>query len=148
MKTLPTLTDGKGRIYIYRTESSTKSSLQYGYGIKKNTTFCSVGDTAYELMWEAFRYIDLPEGQYEVTCGNDILKKVDFWSSKGHFQKGVNRIQVSILSDSETFIKADAAKEKPFFQPILVKPEQGHKEMHSLPYQKNAIRIAGGKITM
>lgn len=147
IKTLPPLTEGKGRLYIYRTEGSTKSSLQYGYGIAKNPTLFTVDDDAYELIWEAFKYIDLPVGQYEVTCGSDVLKKVDFWGGKGHFQRGVNKVQVSISNASETFVRLDGTKEKPFFQPIIVKTEQASEEILNLPYQKGAFERAGGKIS-
>ena len=116
---LPPPTDGKGRLYIYRTEASTKTSLHYGIGFEKNPTLYTVDNIAYELIWEAFKYIDLPEGQHEVTCGRDIVKKVDFWG-RGYFQKGENRIQVSILNASETFIRVDGTKEKPFFKPCTV----------------------------
>jgi hypothetical protein len=144
VSTLPVMAGGKGRVYIYRTESSTKSSLRYGYGIAKNPTFCTVGNTAYELIWEAFKYIEFPEGQYEVSCGNDIRKRDGIFSHK--FQKGENFIVLAISSGSEVFIRADAIKEKPFFQPILVKPEQAHEEMLNLPYQNRVFAMPGGKL--
>lgn len=146
-KTLPPLTDGNGRLYIYRAETSTKTSLQYGYGIAKNPTLFTVDDNAYDLIWEAFKYIDLPVGQYEVTCGSDVLEKVDFWSGKRQFKRGANKIQVSISNASETFVRLDGTKEKPFFQPIIVETEQGSKEMWKLPYQKVGFSLPQGKIS-
>lgn len=147
LKTFPPMKDGNGRLYIYRTETSTKSTLVVGYGLSKSVTTFTVDDTAYELIWETFRYFDLPEGQHEVTCGRDVIKKVDSWTGKRHYQRGVNKVQVSVSNASETFVRLDGTKEMPFFQPIIVKAGQGREEMLNLPYQKMAWVVEGGKIS-
>lgn len=148
--TLAKPVDGNGRLYIYRTKTSTKSSLQLFYGVAKNPTYFTVDDTAEELIWEAFKYIDVPEGYHEVTCGEDVLKGIpSIWNGyKGKFQKGQNKIQVLVSNGSETFIRLDAVKEEPFFQPIIVTVDQGREEMSNLPYQNKKFAVAGGKISI
>lgn len=138
---------GNGRLYYYRTGQSTDSSFQAGVGFIKNTTFCTIRGTAYELMWEAFKYIDLPEGNYELTCGSDVLKKQDFWSGKGIFQTGANKVQVSISNALDTFARVDGIEKKPFFQPVLVPTEQAGAELNKLPLQIKPFEKAGGKLS-
>lgn len=144
---LPPPSARRGRVYIYRTETSTKMSLQYGVGLIKHPTFCTVDDFAYELIWEAFRYFDLREGNHEITCGDDILKKSEFWSGKNHFQRGKNKVQVFVPSGSEIFVRVDSVKEKPFFQPVVVRAEEGRLEMLKLPYQKGQYSRSVGRIS-
>ena len=132
--TLPPIADGNGRFYIYRTKASTKTSLNptmlLGYGPSKNVVFFTVDDTAYEIIWETFRYIDIPEGHHEVTSGNNILKVVGGFG-KHHFQKGENKIQCSVSNGSEIFIRIDAIKEKPFFLQVIVNSDQAMEEIRS-----------------
>lgn len=134
--------DGNGRIYIYRTESSTKNSLVYGIGIMKNLTFCTVDNNAFELIWESFRYYDLPAGQHEVTCGVDVIKVEDEWSGKHHYEKGVNKIVVPVFNNSEIFIRVELIKEKPYYKPIIVDVEEGKKEIKILPLQEKPMGYA------
>jgi len=138
------LKDGSGRLYIYRTEASTKTSIAINIGLVKNPTLCTVNDTAYELIWEAFRCVNLPEGQHEITCGSDVLKNVDFWSGRRHYQRGANKIKISILSGVETYVRVDGIGEKPYFQPVLVENMQGREEIFELPYQTGAFAEPGG----
>lgn len=145
--TLPPLTDGNGRLYIYRTAASTKSSLYYGIGIMKNPTLCTIDDTAYEIIYEVFKYFDLPMGQHEITCGLDVLKKSDRWSGKQYYQKGANKVQISIVNGAETFVRVDLVESKPAFQPLIVDNEQGRTEIVNLPYQKKEHTFLGGKIS-
>ncbi len=134
--------DGNGRIYIYRTESSTKNSLVYGIGIMKNLTFCTVDNNAFELIWESFRYYDLPIGQHDVTCGLDVIKVEDKWSGKHHFEKGVNKIIVPVSNNSEIFVRVELISEKPYYKPIIVEAEEGRNEIKSLPHQEKPMGYA------
>jgi len=144
--TLAPPADGNGRLFIYRTNTSTKRSVQFGIGIVKNATLCTVDDTAYEIVWEVFRYFDLPEGQHEVTCGQDILKKQS-WSGKRSFQRGANKIQIQVSNAVDTFIKVDSTNEEPFFRLAIVDNEQARKEIFELSYQKkDGHTFHGGKI--
>jgi hypothetical protein len=149
-KMAPTLEpppDGSGRLFIYRTESSTKMSAQYGVGFMKNSTLCTVDDTVYEIVWEAFRYYDLPEGQHEVTCGQDIIKG-KYSGRNRSFQKGTNNIQVQISNNADTFVRVDGTSKEPFFLPVIVDSEIGRKEIFKLPYQeKDGHTYRGGKIS-
>ena len=146
-ETLALPTRSNGRLYIYRTPNSTNYSIQYGIGLQKNTTYCTIDDSAYELIWETFKYFDLAEGSHEISCGKDVLKKVEFWSGKIKFQQGKNKLKVMILNSSEVFVRVDGTIESPYFQPVLVNSEQGNKEIFNLPYQKAAFNIPDGKIT-
>ena len=148
INTLPPISDGNGRLYFYRTKASTKSEylFSYGnnYGLAKNPTLCTIDDTAYEIIWEVFRYVDLPVGNHEVTCGIDVLKE---GNKKYNYQRGVNKIQISISNTADTFVRVDGAKEKPFFQPILVNREQARKEMYILPHQNGMFVYRDGKLS-
>jgi hypothetical protein len=147
-KTLPSPPAGHGRLYIYRTPASTHTSVVINIGLLKNPTLFTIDDTAYELIWEAFEYFDLPEGQHEITCGTDVLKRVDFWTSKQYYQKGTNKIQISISNASDVFVRVDSIKEKPLFQPVIVESEQARTEIMKLPYQeKQGHTYGGGKIS-
>ena len=145
LSTLTPIKNGSGRLYIYRTENSTKTYLIIGVGLSKNTVLCTVDNTVYDLIWEAFKYIDLPEGTHEVTCGIDVTKERNIFTGQRYFQRGVNKIQISISNGNETFVRVDVVEENPFFQPIPVENSQGHKEIFELPYQTGGWLIPGGK---
>ena len=148
---LPSPAAGNGRLYIYRTEASTGLSFEYGIGFVRNPVLCTVDDDVYEIIWEAFRYFDLPTGQHEITCGEDVVdisKDGVFSLSRGrHFQRGKNKIHVLISEASETFLRVDVTAEKPHFEPISVKAEQAQKEISDLPYQKTGFGVIDTKIT-
>ncbi len=147
-KSLAAPADGCGRLYVYRTEASTHSQIQVGIGLLKNPTLVTVDDTAYELIYEAFEYFDLPQGQHEITCGTDIVKGVDFWTSRRTYQKGTSRITVSIAAGSDVFVRLDSIPEKPSFKPVVVEKEQALAEISKLPYQKKQGHTYGsGKIS-
>jgi len=134
--TLPQPKEGSGRLFIYRSATSTKSSLKYGIGLVKNSTLCTIDDTVYELIWEVFRYIDLPKGEHVVTCGRDVLQKRDFWTSKPYYQRGANKILVSVPNVTDVFVRVEATELPPYFQPVLVESAQGREEILKLQYQK------------
>ncbi len=136
-------TDNKGRLYVYRSIDSTKNKFVYGIGVQKNYTFCTVDDNAFQIIWEAFKYFDLPEGQHEVTCGNDILKIDNSWSGTHHYMKGSNSINITISNSLETFLRVDWIKDKPFFKPVIVSKEQGQKELMNLPHQEKPFGVYG-----
>lgn len=145
--TLAPPTDGSGRLFIYRTKSSTKMTAQYGVGLMKNATLCTVDDTAYEVVYEVFRYFDLPEGTHEVSCGQDVIKG-KYSGRNRAFQKGSNSIQVQVSKDAEIFIRLDATEKEPFFHPVMVDNEQGRQEILKLPYQeKDGHTYYGGKLS-
>ena len=123
-----------GRLYIYRTEASTKTGLRYGIGLVKNPTVCTVDDDASELIWETFKYFDLPSGQHQITCGSDVVKSTDFWSGKRHYQRGANKVEISVSSQSETYIRVESVDG--VLKPVIVENAQGRAEIAEIAYQK------------
>lgn len=146
-KTIPPPEVNKGRLYLYRTKDSTNTSVAINYGLAKNPTQCTIDDTAYEIIWEVFEYFDLSEGKHEITCGEDVVKSRDFWSGKAHFQKGKNKLIVSISNAAPSFVRVDVADGYLAFKPVLVEEKLAIDEISSLPYQdKQGFVTTGGKI--
>lgn len=141
-KTLPPVKDGSGRLYLYRTESSTTSELYSGSGYKKNPTVCRIDENVYEIIWEVFRYFDLPEGKHKVACAIQIGKGV---TKRFSYKGGANEIGVLISNAAETFVRVDLNTKK-LFQPVLVESLQAREEMAKLPHQNGVFRYHSGII--
>lgn len=122
------LKEGNTRVFIYRTDSS------------KNPTLCTVDDTAYEIIWEIYRYVDVAQGKHIITCGSDVIKSRDHWTSDYNFQnyqRASSQISLAVESAAEIFVRVDETGKKPsYFQPTLVSSEQAHQEILKLRYQK------------
>ena len=136
------LEDGKGRLFVYRTEASTKTHLTYGVGLSKNVVLFSINDNAYDILWKSFRYFDLSFGQYEITY-NVIMKKKGWTGFEYH--KGINKNIISIANGSKIFLRVDLIKGK-LLKFTLVDSEQALKEIFNLPYQNRCVVIRDDKI--
>lgn len=150
---LPKTKEGSGRVFLYRTNASTSSSLNYGIGLVKNSTLCTVDDNVYEIIWEVYRYVDLAEGPHVITCGSDVIKNKNLWIGNRDFQnyqRGANQISVVIENSADIFVRVDTtSKEPPYFQPSLVDGELGRGEIFELQYQeKGGHSYHDGKISM
>ncbi|MCW5635369.1 MAG: hypothetical protein KIT17_18675 [Rubrivivax sp.] len=138
-KSFPAVPAGYGRVYLYRTEASTRTTLKgnvlTGALLLKNPTVCSVGVHVHEVVWEAFMYIDVPEGPTEITCGDDVIGDV----RQQRYRKGVNRLQLAVTKSAEHFVRVDVAPEPAMFKPVLVDPAAARAEMASLPIQDSGM---------
>ncbi|MCP3891683.1 MAG: hypothetical protein GY702_22860 [Desulfobulbaceae bacterium] len=119
---IPTPINTDGRIYIYRTESATKNSLEYGKGISKNYIFCVVDDQGFWLLWEVFMYKDLPPGLHEISC-----------STKAS-QRGTQKLQLSLQENNELYVRIDVIENK--ITPVLVDAAIAKAELSNLPLLK------------
>jgi hypothetical protein len=145
----PQIKEGYGRLFLYRVGTSTDSSLEYGIGLVKNPTLCTVDNAVYEIIWEVYRYIDLAEGSHVITCGSDVISKNEHFSSKNNFQRGANQISVVVKNSAEIFVRVDlTGKQPPYFKPTLVDSGQGQTEILNLQYQKiGGLKYVDGKIS-
>jgi len=134
--TLPQRPPDTGRLFIYRTRSSTSHSLVIGLGITKNPTVCTVNDDVFEILWETFRYVDLPIGEHDVTAGADIFRR------RGKLGKGSNRLQLDVRVSGDIFIRIDATGDEKKFRPVIVDENQAKAEIASLPFQPHGRRHA------
>ena len=116
---IPAPINSDGRVYIYRTETSTKNSAVYGKGISKNYLFCVVDDQGFWLLWEVFMYKDLPSGLHEVSC-----------STKSR-QRGTEKLTLEVENNKELFVRIDLIENK--LTPILVDAAIAKSEIFNLP---------------
>lgn len=117
---IPIPVESNGRIYLYRTESSTSNSLVYGYGIKKNNIYCSIDGHLYNLFWEVFMYHDLLPGEHEVLCARYELP-------------------VSVKNNEEIYINITLLNNKPI--PVQIDPVIAKTEMANLPLQNTKKQV-------
>jgi len=97
-KTRETIPTGKGRVFLYRTEASTISSLRYGIGLQKNIVYCSLDGKLIAMYWELYLFLDVSPGEHNITCvkGKEIH----------------NTLLFSVNSKNNHYIRVDAALEK------------------------------------
>jgi hypothetical protein len=139
---LPTPINSDGRVYIYRTEDSTKSSIQYGAGIRKNHMYCAVDDQVYYLLWEAFTYQDLTSGEHEVSCG-DVYKNTEMFTPRNkRYQRGTQKLQVLVRKNEALYVRIDLLDNKE--TPVLVDADIAKSEISNLPIIKS--RVSEGRI--
>ncbi len=119
---IPAPINSDGRVYIYRTEASTKNSLVYGKGVSKNYLFCVVDDQGFWLLWDVFMYKDLPSGLHEVSC------------SKKARQRGTQKLLLSVQNNKELYVRIDIIENK--LTPILVDAAIAKSEISNLPLLK------------
>jgi len=122
---IPAPIKSEGRIYIYRTDASTKNTLVYGKGISKNYVYCVVDNRGFWLLWDVFIYKDLPSGSHEVSC-----------SPKSR-QRGTQKLQLSVQNSKELYVRIDIIENK--LTPILVEPEIAKSEISNLPLLESAV---------
>lgn len=146
---LPELAEDQGRIFVYRTRSSTGVSLEFNLGLVKNPTYFTIGDDAYEIIWEAFRYFDLSSGQHQITSGRDVLVKTDAWrGEKGVFKRGTNALQVTLEPGSSIYLRLDLTEDGKSFRPTLVDYQTAISEIGPLPHQHKRYQVYDGKVTV
>lgn len=144
---LASIPDGFGRLYIYRTKDSTKTSLMYGIGFVKNPTLVTVDGMAHEMLWETFKYFDLAEGSYPVSAGYDILQKRVRGQKGPKYRLGTNVTEIQVTRGMEIFVRVDLNEARDNFHPSLVDAEVGRKEIANLREQeKSGHTYPGGKL--
>lgn len=116
---LSTPANSNGRVYIYRTETSTKNSLVFGKGISKNYLFCVVDDQGFWLLWDVFMYKDLPAGLHEISC-----------STKSR-QRGDQKILLPVKSGEDLYVRIDIIEDQ--IIPVLVDSAIAKSEIADLP---------------
>lgn len=129
--------EGMGRLYLYRTESSTKTSYGPGNigGSSKNRAWCDLDGNEFMLLWESFFFLDLPEGQHKISCLSTYMRDV-FSDSRDETlaNASINEIDISISNSAETFVRLDATEASSFiFQPVITTATNAHSEMLNLP---------------
>lgn len=144
VKTLPPPKEGMGRLYIYRTVASTASSISYGVGIHKHIAVCDLDGKQFNITWESFFYVDLPQGQHEITCPVDYVKKRKLNTSNTALYEHTDTLHFSISNALDAFVVLDLAMKDgeiatDIYQPILVDSTQATKEMMELPIYKYPI---------
>jgi len=97
-KTREAIPAGVGRVFLYRTEASTMSSLQYGIGLQKNIIYCNLDGKLIAMYWELFLFLDITPGKHKMMC------------FKGKEVQGI----LTFMVDSQTnyYIRVDAALEE------------------------------------
>jgi hypothetical protein len=128
---------GSGRLYLYRTELSTKTSYGPGNigGSSKNIAWCDLDGNEFMLLWETFFFVDLPEGQHKISCLSAYMRDV-FSNSRNDKLRNtsINEIDISITNSSETFVRLDATEASRYiFQPIITTATNAQSEMLNLP---------------
>lgn len=145
----PQAAAGNARVFFYRTSSSTISSLKYGVGLVKTPVLCAIDDTVYEIIWEAYRYVDLAEGKHVITCASNVKVGKKSLYSKAYFPNDTKQISLVVGNLPEIFVRVDTtSKEPPAFQPTLVDSAQARLEILKLQYQKiGGHNFTDGKIS-
>ncbi|MEJ2454841.1 MAG: hypothetical protein P8103_11880, partial [Candidatus Thiodiazotropha sp.] len=135
--TIPPPAEGTGRLYIYRTAASTETSYGPGAigGSSKNRAWCDLDGKEFMLLWETFFYIDLTEGQHQLSCLSKYMRDVFSTSRNAKLRNTtVNKVNFLITNSSDTFVRLDATEvSKYIFQPIITDAADAHVEMKELP---------------
>jgi len=145
-KETPPPKEGSGRIYVYRTRESTRMGLSVGVGLLKNPAVITVDSEAYEIVWEAYRYFDVPAGTYEITCGKDVIKGHNYISGRPYYRKGSTKLSVPVKAGQDVYLRLDILGGEGGYKLSNVPPSQAESEMANLPYQRRPHAYIDGKV--
>ena len=95
-----------GRVFIYRTKDSMRTSVAIGFGVHKTYETFAIDDVVYNIPWEVVTYVDVPSGPHEVSANDIVYSKGALGLGTG-FRRGSEKLRLDLSSGETVYVRLD-----------------------------------------
>lgn len=131
--TFPPILPGHGRLIVYRTADSTKTTLVLNIGLQKNPISYELDQRPGSLLWSSFTRFDLPLGPHSVGCNE--FETTSPWKVRRNPPRTL--VNLDLAEGAAAFVRFDIADGHPVA--VQVQPEVAASELAKIAYQKEPI---------